>query len=93
MVRAIVWVIAFLPLVVMFVLALMGGEFAGWAMALSFVAGPIFLLAALIELVWFGQRGAFIRSNPAGSKRPWFFCAILLLGIAWEIYRFVVKNH
>jgi len=83
--RTIVWVIAFLPIVLMFVLDLIGGKFAGLGMALSFVAGPIFLLAALAELVWFRKRDEIVKGSPIGNKLAWVFGAIFLFGVVWVV--------
>jgi hypothetical protein len=92
MIRTIIWTIAFVPLAATFVLMLMGGEYANWAMVTTFVAGPVFLIAAVIELLVFRKRGVLIGSSPSGNRLAYILGTIFLVGVVWNLYKFVVAN-
>jgi hypothetical protein len=92
MIRSIIWIIAFMPLVATFVLMLMGGEYANWAMVTTFIAGPVFLIAAVIELLVFRKRGVLIGGSPSGNRLAYIFGVIFLVSIVWNLYKFLVAN-
>lgn len=93
MFRAIIWLVAFLPLIAGFALILIGGESAKWAMVTPYISGPVFLIAAVTELLLFRRRGVLISSSPSGNNLAIIFAAILLVSLVWNIYKFVMSNN
>jgi hypothetical protein len=93
MFRTILWLVAFLPLIVGFTLILIGGEYAKWAMVTPYISTPIFLIAAVTELLFFRKRGVFISSSPTGNNLAIIFGVIFLVNLVWHLYQFVMGNN
>lgn len=87
MIRAIIWVGAFLPTIIA-LLFCHNESSAGLATALAILQGPVLIVAALIELFVLKKRGQPVvsRGSITGKKMAGVLAIILVVCVLFRIY-------
>jgi hypothetical protein len=86
MLRALIWIGAFVPTII-FLFIDHGESSAGLATALAIVQGPVLIGAALLEALLLRIRGKRIASGSRVGNRTATVLGFVLLAVAlWEVY-------
>lgn len=92
MARAILWVLAFSPILAMLFVP-SGERWAGLATALGIIQGPILIVAALCEFFLLKRRGArSATASKAGNSIAIILAIIIFLAIVLALIQIVAAN-
>jgi hypothetical protein len=95
MARTAIWIIAFSPIIAMFVIGSGNGEqSAGLSTALAIAQGPLFLFAAILEYWFLKRRGvSATKGSTVGNRIAQILGLIFVALLIWGVFKIVINNH